>query len=120
MHRASVGEDEGDDDGNCVGDVDGAIDGDEEGGSVGARLGDVVGAVLGDTVGGTLGDALGDAVHGRLVHTGYWLYTQPPPLQLCAHIVSPAATHSASACANVYGRGGLPPMQPSSLLTPFT
>ena len=44
MHRASVGEDDGDDDGNCVGDVDGAIDGDALGDADGNRVGLPLGA----------------------------------------------------------------------------
>ena len=34
--------------------------------------------------------------------------------QLRSHIVKPSSVHIAAVCANVYGRGGLPPTQPPS------
>ena len=117
--------------GLALGDIVGAQDGDADGNALGARvgqavgtalgdaLGEVLGGVLGAVLGETVGAALGEAVHGSLVHTGYWLYTQPKPVQLVSQSCSPRPWHSASVCAKVCGRGGeRPATHPASSSAP--
>ena len=108
-----VGAEVGDTLGNAVlGETLGAV-----GETVGEEVGDALGEALGDVL-GEVGDALGDAVHGSFVNTGYQLYKQPWPAQLCSHMTSPASVQRASACAKVCSRGGEPAMQPLSKPSP--
>ena len=53
---------------------------------LGAALGVVLGATDDDVVGDSVvGEADGVDVHGRFVHTGYWLYAQPRSSQPRSH-----------------------------------